>query len=447
MGDSPSACVLHSLDTASGRWAKAVARKGGQGPCPRRDAAVWADASVGKGKGCIDVFGGSVDHPSGSELDPVIVSLGDMWRFDVAAAAWHELPGSGGGNAPCPRTEAATAALPGGGCALFGGYSTTLPSMYSGGWSLFAFLGDAFVYSPQSGWRMLRLDPDGLRPDWRCIAAAVVEPRSGRLLLWGGGTGFGADGPTAATTFTDLWELSIDGLAPAPAAEAEAAASPAAAAVDAEPPEGLCALPGCGATRRPSGRKLHVCSKCMEARYCTPEHATEHWPAHKAWCKTTQEERQAEEAKKAARAALPPLPEAAAEAAKAVLEAAAAAGDGAGVAQALSAAGCGLRVGTGGSAQGSATASAGRSATVAAKVLIAAAARLEAARESTVACVQRLADGLDEGNEDLESFFAQMSTLCAAPALRVRLRADTNGPPGGEGKHPPHCPQVQGCMC
>ena len=53
------------------------------------------------------------------------------------------------------------------------------------------------------------------------------------------------------------------------------------AAKDAGVPLRVCALPSCGA------REAHFkkCSACGQVVYCSKQHQTEHWPAHKAACK------------------------------------------------------------------------------------------------------------------------------------------------------------------
>jgi hypothetical protein len=47
---------------------------------------------------------------------------------------------------------------------------------------------------------------------------------------------------------------------------------------------GMCALEGCGARKRDTGKKLNRCGACRLAAYCGPLHQRADWARHKAEC-------------------------------------------------------------------------------------------------------------------------------------------------------------------
>lgn len=47
----------------------------------------------------------------------------------------------------------------------------------------------------------------------------------------------------------------------------------------------VCCNPGCGQTEEALGQKMKKCVACRSVRYCGRECQTQHWRAHKKFCK------------------------------------------------------------------------------------------------------------------------------------------------------------------
>lgn len=147
-----------SYTPLTGRWTRLADAR--TGPVPRAfHSAVWDPA----GRQML-VFGGANDR--GAALD-------DLWSFQLPAASWTLLPSGG----PAPKARVRHSAVwdpTSREMLLFGGYQD--PAGYSS---------ELWSYRPEERRWMLR-GVDGATPQPRARHSAVWDPRSGRMLVFGG---------------------------------------------------------------------------------------------------------------------------------------------------------------------------------------------------------------------------------------------------------------------
>jgi hypothetical protein len=140
----------------------------------------------------------------------------DAWSWNIPKGEWRRE--KLGGNPPCPRQEMAYTYNPKLDKAIvFGGYSPTLPTLWSDESHLdsYNYFGDTFISYPTASESPLKWKHVLTRgfPTYRARSQLISDPETGKIYLFGGYTGrfLIPSGPNDVIgTFSDLWQLCID---------------------------------------------------------------------------------------------------------------------------------------------------------------------------------------------------------------------------------------------
>ncbi|KAI0317374.1 hypothetical protein OF83DRAFT_1163971 [Amylostereum chailletii] len=223
-GGSHNACYLGSnlfvvLDLKTLQWRRLSGRAGPDlvvntmEPGPRTHPAMWVDGTQER----IWVMFGDADRQAagghGQEHgEEDSYPYADFWSWDIEGETWRRERIAG--NPPCPRTEMSyvyNRTL--GKAIMFGGFNSTLPTMFAEQRLQFKFtyFADTFLYDPGTH-RWKQVITKGF-PTYRAQAELFVDPKSGKTFLFGGYTNsqFVKDKKHAISrSFADIWQLHLD---------------------------------------------------------------------------------------------------------------------------------------------------------------------------------------------------------------------------------------------
>lgn len=170
-------------------WASFTQAKTTGGPSARARGAAAYDAVGDR----LLVFGGR--YRAGTSGAYTVFS--DLWALDLATLTWTELATSGKG--PSARSNAVAVVDPvARELVVHGGNTSTNGAAFTPLGDVFTLSLDTLVWTERK--------PGGAAPKPRLFHAAALDPKSGKLYVYGGGGANAFQGPF----YGDLWELSAD---------------------------------------------------------------------------------------------------------------------------------------------------------------------------------------------------------------------------------------------